>query len=111
MLITTGKVNDGVIQVEAKDFPDGTTVTVLAHEGDETFELDAAQEADTLLRPSRKANEASLSTHQRFFSRFAPHEPSASDSHCQQCGSSYRGSSGLVGIEQTQSARRLRNKP
>ena len=47
MPITTGKVNDGVIQVE-QDLPDGTTVTVLAHEGDETFELDAAQEADLM---------------------------------------------------------------
>jgi len=48
MVITTGKVNGGVIQVGLKDFPDGTTVTVLAHEGDETFELDAAQEADLM---------------------------------------------------------------
>ncbi len=48
MLITTGTVNDGVIQVETKDLPDGTTVAVLAHEGDETFELDAAQEADLM---------------------------------------------------------------
>lgn len=48
MLVTTGKVNDGVIQVETKDFPDGTTVTVLAHEGDETFELDATREADLM---------------------------------------------------------------
>jgi hypothetical protein len=48
MLITTGTVNDGVIQVETKDLPDGTTVTVLAHEGDETFELDATQEADLM---------------------------------------------------------------
>ena len=45
MVITTGKVDDGVIQVETQDLPDGTTVTVLAHEADETFELDAAQEA------------------------------------------------------------------
>jgi len=48
MIITTGKVNDGVIQVETKDLPDGTTVTVLAREGDETFELDAMQEADLM---------------------------------------------------------------
>jgi hypothetical protein len=48
MLITTGKVNDGVIQVETKDLPDGTTVTVLASEGDETFALDATQEAELL---------------------------------------------------------------
>jgi hypothetical protein len=48
MLITTGKVNDGVIQIDTKDLPNGTTVTVLAHEGDETFELDATQEAELL---------------------------------------------------------------
>jgi hypothetical protein len=48
MLITTGKVNNGVIQIDSKDLPDGTTVTLLAHEGDETFELDAAQETELL---------------------------------------------------------------
>ena len=48
MLITTGKVNDGVIQIDTKDLPNGTTVTVLAHEGDETFELEAGQEAELL---------------------------------------------------------------
>ena len=48
MLITTGKVNNGVIQIDTKDLPNGTTVTVLAHEGDETFELDATQETELL---------------------------------------------------------------
>ncbi len=48
MLITTGRVNDGVIQVDTKVLPDGTAVTVLAHEGDETFELNATQEAELL---------------------------------------------------------------
>jgi hypothetical protein len=48
MLITTGKVNNGVIQIDGKDLPDGTIVTLLAQEGDETFELDPAQEADLL---------------------------------------------------------------
>lgn len=48
MLITTGKVNNGVIQIESKDLPDGTTVTLLAHEGDETFQLDVAQETELL---------------------------------------------------------------
>jgi len=48
MLITTGKVDDGVIRVDTKELPDGTTVTVLAHEGDETFELNPAQEAELL---------------------------------------------------------------
>lgn len=48
MLITTGKVNEGMIQLDSQSLPEGTTVTVLAHEGDETFELDAAQEAELL---------------------------------------------------------------
>jgi hypothetical protein len=56
MLITTSKVNNGVIQVETKDLPDGTTVTLLASEGDETFALDTTQEAE-LLVPLRKPSE------------------------------------------------------
>lgn len=48
MLITTGKVNNGVIRIDSKDLPEGTIVTLLAHEGDETFELEAAQEAQLL---------------------------------------------------------------
>jgi len=48
MLITTGKVNNGVIQIDSKDLPEGTTVTLLAHEGDETFQLDPAQENELL---------------------------------------------------------------
>jgi len=48
MLITTAKVNNGVIQIDSKDLPDGTTVTLPAHEGDETFELDAGQESELL---------------------------------------------------------------
>ncbi len=48
MLITTAKVNNGVIQIDNNDLPDGTTVTLLVHEGDETFELDAAQESELL---------------------------------------------------------------
>ena len=48
MLITTAKVNNGVIEIDSKDLPDGTTVTLLAHEGDETFELNAAQESELL---------------------------------------------------------------
>ena len=48
MLITTGKVNNGVIEIDSRDLPDGTTVTLLAHEGDETFELDPEQETELL---------------------------------------------------------------
>ena len=44
MLITTGKVNNGRIEVDSNQLPDGTTVTLLAHEGDEVFELDDTQE-------------------------------------------------------------------
>ena len=48
MLITTGKVHNGVIQIDTADLPDGTTVTLLAHKGDDTFELDPAQESQLL---------------------------------------------------------------
>lgn len=48
MLITTGKVNDGMIRVDTQSLPEGATVTVLAREGDETFELNAGQEAELL---------------------------------------------------------------
>jgi hypothetical protein len=48
MLITTGKVNNGVVHVDSKDLPDGATVTLLVQEGDETFELDASQERELL---------------------------------------------------------------
>jgi hypothetical protein len=48
MLITTGKVNNGVIQIDGEDLPDGTTVTVIAREGDETFELDLNEECEIL---------------------------------------------------------------
>ena len=39
MLITTGKVQDGTIQLEGESLPEGAIVTVLTYEGDETFEL------------------------------------------------------------------------
>jgi len=48
MLITTGTVTNGVIQIDGKDLPDGTTVTLIAHEGDETFELNSEQETQLL---------------------------------------------------------------
>ncbi len=48
MLITTGTVHGGTIQIDAKSLPEGTTVTVLAPEGDETFELSSEEEAKLL---------------------------------------------------------------
>ena len=48
MLITTRKVHDGTIQLDGESLPEGAIVTVLTHEGDETFELGPEQEAQLL---------------------------------------------------------------
>ena len=43
MQIAPGKVVNGRVELDA-ELPDGTSVTVLAMEGDETFEVDAETE-------------------------------------------------------------------
>jgi hypothetical protein len=48
MVITSGRVVAGKIVVEGDPLPDGAVVTILAREGDETFELDASKEAELL---------------------------------------------------------------
>ena len=48
MIITTAKVDNGVIHVDSQDLPNGTTVTLLARQGDETFELDGTEESQLL---------------------------------------------------------------
>lgn len=48
MVITSGRVVAGKIVVDGDPLPEGAVVTVLAREGDETFELDAALEAELL---------------------------------------------------------------
>ena len=48
MLITTGKVHEGTIQLDGETLPEGAIVTVLTPEGDETFELGPEQEAQLL---------------------------------------------------------------
>ena len=48
MVITSGRVVAGKIVVDGEPFPEGAVVTVLAREGDGTFELDAAAEAELL---------------------------------------------------------------
>ncbi|HEX7152327.1 MAG TPA: hypothetical protein VF618_12635 [Thermoanaerobaculia bacterium] len=48
MRIASGRVEAGQIVIDGDQFPDGTIVTVLAREGDETFELDAATEGELL---------------------------------------------------------------
>ncbi len=46
MKLVTGKVVGGKIEVEGERLKEGSTVTVLAHEDDETFELTPEQEAE-----------------------------------------------------------------
>jgi hypothetical protein len=48
MVITSGRVVAGKIVIDGEPLPEGAVVTVLAREGDETFELDAALEAELL---------------------------------------------------------------
>jgi hypothetical protein len=49
MRVTSGKVVAGQIVVEGEPLPDGSIVTVLARDDDESFELDATAEAELLL--------------------------------------------------------------
>jgi hypothetical protein len=48
MRIAPGVVVSGHVIVEGEPLPEGLLVTVLAREADETFELDANQEAELL---------------------------------------------------------------
>jgi len=63
MLITTGKVHDGTIQLEGEGLPEGAIVTVLTHEGDETFELEPEQEAQLLAAIGEAERGEVISTH------------------------------------------------
>ena len=49
MRVTSGRVVSGHIVIEGEPLPDGSIVTVLAREAEESFELDAAAEAELLL--------------------------------------------------------------
>jgi hypothetical protein len=48
MRVATGKVIDGRVVVEGTAFDEGSVVTVLARDDDETFELAPDQEAELL---------------------------------------------------------------
>ena len=48
MLITSGRVNGGRIELIGETLPDGTTVTILAPENGETFTVAAEDEARLL---------------------------------------------------------------
>ena len=50
MKLVTGKVVGGKIEVEGERLEEGSTVTVLAHEFDESFELTSEQEAELARR-------------------------------------------------------------
>jgi hypothetical protein len=80
MLITTGKVNNGVIRIDSKDLPDGTTVTLIVPEGDETFELDPAQETE-LLAAIAEAEHGQLISASEILEKIAPHDLTTTDSH------------------------------
>ena len=49
MKIATGKVIDGRVVVEGAALDEGATVTVLARDDDESFDLSPEQEAELLL--------------------------------------------------------------
>ena len=48
MLITTGRVNGGRIEIDDDRLPEGTTVTILAPEDGEVFEATPDEEARLL---------------------------------------------------------------
>ena len=48
MLITTGRVSGGLIEVEGDNLPEGAKVTILAPENGESFEATADEEAKLL---------------------------------------------------------------
>ena len=48
MQLATGTVVGGKIVIEGEPLPDGTVVTILAREADETFEIPPELEADLL---------------------------------------------------------------
>ncbi len=48
MRMTTGIVRHGIVELDDKDLPDGTPVTVIVREGEETFELSPEEEAKLL---------------------------------------------------------------
>lgn len=48
MLITTGQVQNGAIEIDDQTLPEGAKVTILVHEVDETFEVSAEDEAKLL---------------------------------------------------------------
>ncbi|TMQ30988.1 MAG: hypothetical protein E6K65_03050 [Nitrospirae bacterium] len=88
MLITTGKVLGGTIKVDATGLPEGAIVTVLAPEGNETFELKPEEEASSS-QLSRRPSEERRQARHKSCSRFADRERSLPRPHRQQRRTSY----------------------
>jgi len=68
MKIITGKVVAGRIVIEGEPLEEGSTVTVLAQEHDETFALDADTEA-SLLAAIAEADRSEVITGEQLLSR------------------------------------------
>jgi hypothetical protein len=49
MRVTSGRVVSGQVIIEGEPLPEGSIVTILTREADETFELDATAEAELLV--------------------------------------------------------------
>lgn len=72
MRIASGKVVDGRVELDA-ELPDGTSETVLALEGDETFEADAETE-QMLLEAIAQCNRGQTSPMTDFLSELRSRE-------------------------------------
>lgn len=68
MKIVTGKVIDGQVVVEGTPFDEGSIVTILADDGDGSFELSAEQESDLLLALEEAERGDTLSPEELFAS-------------------------------------------
>ena len=61
MLITTGQVQNGTIEVGHTTLPEGAKVTILISEDDETFELSPEEEVALLSAMDEAGREDSIS--------------------------------------------------
>lgn len=71
MRVTSGKVVNGKIELAGESFTEGLTVTILAPEGDETFELGADDEA-SLLTAMAESDRGEVISADEFLRELAP---------------------------------------
>ena len=65
MRVTTGRIVDGRIEVQGETFPEGSTVTVLAREDEETFTLGLEDER-ALLEAMAEGNRGEVISGEEF---------------------------------------------